>query len=416
LRHLGRWLLCRFEREFAPTNKSENEMSGSRMRAVAILTLCAALSPFAAHARKLTTLYTFSAGAGGFEPDGTLIYDHETLLGTTEYGGGTGCSNHHGCGTIFAIDSRTGAETILHDFDEAPNAEYPAGGLTPEGGNLFGTSIDGGAANLGTVFSFNRATGAETILYSFKGGTDGELPVAGLAYHDGMLFGTTTNSGSSGFGTVFAVDVSTGVETLLYAFKGRHDGNNPLAGVIYQSGELYGTTQLGGKDGCNGFTCGVVFKVDVKTGVETVLHAFKGGRDGSGPFAPLIYQGGMLYGTTAGGGGACTGGCGTVFQLNPATGAETVLYRFKDGQDGSAPLTPLLFQGDNLYGTTGFGGGTGCGGPGCGTVFVVDATTGAEKVLYRFTGQTDGNLPGGLVLHNHFLYGTAHWTLFKLKL
>ncbi len=50
-----------------------------------------------------------------------------------------------------------------------------------------------------------------------------------------------------------------------------------------------------------------------------------------------------------------------------------------------------------------------------GTIFVVDIKTGAKKTLYRFIGDTGGNLPGGLALHNRFLYGTAHWTVFKLK-
>jgi uncharacterized repeat protein (TIGR03803 family) len=255
-------------------------MSSSRIRAVAILALCAALSPLAAHARKLTTLYTLPAGAGGHEPNGTLIYDHGSLVGTTEFGGGTGCSNGNGCGMVFEVNAKYGAETVLYSFGDRPDAELPVGGLAFREGSLFGTSNGGGTAGLGTVFSVNRTTGTETVLYSFKGGADGGGPDVTPAYYGGNLFGTTATGGTSGVGTVFALSVSTGVKTILHSFGGGHDGNNPLAGVIYQSGALYGTTQLGGSKQCFGNGCGIVFKVDAKTGAETVLYVFKGNRDG----------------------------------------------------------------------------------------------------------------------------------------
>jgi uncharacterized repeat protein (TIGR03803 family) len=119
---------------------------------------------------------------------------------------------------------------------------------------------------------------------------------------------------------------------------------------------------------------------------------------------------GNLYGTTYQGGGAgCNGaGCGTVFRVTPG-GTETVLYSFAGGLDGAQPLAGVILdtQG-NLYGTTYHGGGSGCGGNGCGTVFKV-TPGGSETILYSFTGDTDGGLPlAGLVMDAQgSLFGTA---------
>jgi len=137
------------------------------------------------------------------------------------------------------------------------------------------------------------------------------------------------------------------------------------------NGALYGTTESGGTD-ChdNGIGCGTVFSIS-PSGSEKVLYAFKGGSDGEAPFADLIYFRGALYGTTAfGGGSGCNGnGCGTIFKLAP-DGTETVLHAFAGGNDGASPAGLINIDG-TMYGTTGSGGGTGCGGTGCGTVFSI---------------------------------------------
>jgi len=116
---------------------------------------------------------------------------------------------------------------------------------------------------------------------------------------------------------VFKVD-DTGKETVLYAFTGWSDGNEPFNEnlVLDAKGNLYGTTEQGGDLACNaGYGCGTVFQVDA-TGKETVLHSFTGdGGDGVGPLAGLVLDAeGNLYGTTAYGGAY---GYGTVFKLTP---------------------------------------------------------------------------------------------------
>lgn len=236
------------------------------------------------------------------------------------------------------------------------------------------------------------------VLYAFSGGSDGAQPLAGLIRDSaGNLYGTTQGGGLTpglctltGCGVVFKLD-PTGKETVLYRFTGGADGLYPTAGLIQDSaGNFYGTTSAGGlsDDGCG---CGVVFELDPATGKETVLHAFTGA-DGSAPSGTLLLdKAGILYGTTAEGGlsGGCGGGgCGVVFKLDPATGEESVVYTFSGAADGGQPTAGLI-QGSagNLYGTTSAGGllsdEGGCG-QGCGVVFKLDPTTGTETVLHAF--------------------------------
>jgi uncharacterized repeat protein (TIGR03803 family) len=236
---------------------------------------------------------------------------------------------------------------------------------------------------------------------------------------DGLLYGTTLNGSVNycsqncqnndcylGCGTVFAV-TETGDESVVYNFKGNFhnagDGTWPFAGLIWLNGAFYGTTSGGGGTG----NYGTVFTITA-TGQEQVLYAFKGGQDGQAPEAPLILAGGRLYGTTVyGGGTGCGGsGCGTVFAVN-ASGTEQVVYRFASGNDGANAYSGLTVMRGKLYGTTLFGGGSGCGGRGCGTIYDVDPTTNEERVLHRFGTGIDGSFPNGLTPLDGTLYGTT---------
>lgn len=280
---------------------------------------------------------------------------------------------------------------------------------------------------------FGFARYHETLPHSFCSQVncaDGYGPVAGVIMDSsGNLYGTTwlgggggTNSSCfyfDGCGTVFRV-APNGTETVLYAFQGgNNDGANPEADVIMDSaGNLYGTT-LGGGGGsgssCNDYNtvyCGTVFKL-TPSGKETVLHAFQGGSDGGIPRSNLIMDNlGNLYGTTQiGGGSGCGGyGCGTIFKLS-ADGTETVLYSFKGGADGSNPTAGLIMDSNgSLYGTTYEGGPYSCGiyVVGCGTVFKL-APSGKEKVLHAFQGGSDGSEPvAGVIMDSSGrLFGTT---------
>jgi uncharacterized repeat protein (TIGR03803 family) len=180
----------------------------------------------------------------------SLINVKGRLYGTTEIGG------TNGSGTVFSLDLKTGVEKVLYSFSGGTDGEYPEGNLIDVNGTLYGTAGLGGAYNYGNVFSLNPTTGAQTVLYSFRGGTDGVSPVAGLIDVKGTLYGTTEAGGAHNYGTVFSVNLTTGAETVLYTFGGRTDGGNPYPGLVKVMGKLYGTTYFGGT-----YNYGTVFEI-----------------------------------------------------------------------------------------------------------------------------------------------------------
>jgi uncharacterized repeat protein (TIGR03803 family) len=382
------------------------------MLAIAALAAGVALPVCGAHAQTLATLYNFTGGADGAMPYSGLIKKGGTLYGTTTFGGIPDCPN--GCGTVYSV-TPAGNETVLHAFTGGVDGEYPGGYLINVRGNFYGTTASGGDPNCnqtrgcGTVFSVTPG-GVETVLHSFRHGhDDGVFPEAGLTYMGGKLYGTTTRGGANKRGTVYSITLS-GHEKVLYSFQGGTDGAFPEADMVNVDGVLYGTTTYGGGGKCP-HGCGTVFTI-TPAGVETVLHAFTG-KDGAYPGAPLINVGGTVYGTTGFGGNApCatnarSSGCGTVF-LVTASGVEVVLHSFTGGADGANPYGLTLVNG-KFFGTTVNGGGTGCFGFGCGTLFKIENFGFATQYssLSSFTGGSDAANPYGLVHLGSKLYGTS---------
>jgi uncharacterized repeat protein (TIGR03803 family) len=324
-----------------------------------------------------SVLYNFTGGADGSEPFASLIQDSVgNLYGTTFYGGITGSTCSSGCGVVFKVDP-TGKETVLYAFQGGADGANPEASLIRDGkGNLYGTTFDGGSgcdftSGCGTLFRLD-VTGRETVLHSFQGGSDGIYPEAPVIRDDGgNLYGTTVEGGMYGWGALFKVDV-TSRETVLYNFTGGADGGYPFAPLARDTtGSLYGTTFYGGPHGIGGNGFGVVFRLDT-TGSQTVLHAFTGGSDGANPRGGLLLDtAGNLFGTTEIGGDLnCTSpygkGCGTVFALTPQ-GTATVLHEFTGGNDGGSPYAGLVHgTTGNFYGTTTF-----VGGSTVGTVFEI---------------------------------------------
>jgi len=303
------------------------------------------------------------------------------LYGTTLDGGGLG--NHWGVGTVFKLNRDGSAYTVLHFFTGGADGYGPYAGLM-EGsdGGLYGTTFYGGSNTyLGTVFKLNRDGSDYTVLYRFKGGTDGYSPYAGLMEgSDGALYGTTSLGGSNySWGTVFKLNRDGSAYTVLFSFPGGADGARPQAGLIEGTdGALYGTTSSGGS---NDF--GTVFRLNRDGSAYTVLHRFTGGADGAHPYAGLIgASDGALYGTTTNGG---TNNAGTVFKLNRDGSGYTVLRSFTGGTDGAAPYAGLTQGQDGLlYGTT-LGGGSN----GYGTVFTLNKDGSGYRILFSFRGTAD---------------------------
>jgi uncharacterized repeat protein (TIGR03803 family) len=311
---------------------------------------------------------------GGYPNDGAnpyapLIDVKGTLYGTTGYGGGSDCP-YYSCGTLFSITT-SGTEKVLHSFSGYPNdGAHPYAPLIDVRGTLYGTTGYGGVGggcdydssfiDCGTVFS-STPTGTEKVLHTFRGyRTDGAFPLAQLIDVKHMLFGTTSNGGKYGYGTVFSITTGAS-EKVLHSFGTGSDGRAPIAGLIELGGKLYGTTRAGGAHSCGSGRgqyagCGTVFSI-TPDGAEKVLHSFNSA-DGADPAAALVDAGGTFYGTTAYGG---ANGDGTVFSITLG-GTEKVLRSFTGyPNDGAAPMAPLIDVKGMLYGTTSNGGADGDG-------------------------------------------------------
>ena len=148
----------------------------------------------------LKTLHTFEGGADGAAPQaGVFRAANGNLYGTTGYGGA------YNFGTVFELAPH-GHETMLYVFTGGSDGGFPFGDVILDtAGNLYGTTVQGGNANFGTVFELT-ATGTEKVLYSFTDGADGAAPYCGLSLDKlGHLFGTASAGGTSAYGTVFEV-------------------------------------------------------------------------------------------------------------------------------------------------------------------------------------------------------------------
>jgi uncharacterized repeat protein (TIGR03803 family) len=314
---------------------------------------------------------------------------------------------------------------VLHSFTGVNDGSRPIGGLTiGEDGILYGTTTGTEDLNSptrnGTVFSLAPPTSGggvwtlSTIFNLVNYPTYGRIPVGTLAIgSEGILYGTIEVAGAGG--SVFSLTPPAtlgGAWTPNLLTPDTGGGTVPYAGVVIGSGGvLYGTTE--GQ--------GTVFAVAPPSSAGgawtySVLHSFDGSPDGASAFgAVAIGKNGILYGGTHSGGAY---GDGIVYSLTPApmpeSWTENILLNF-DGTDGNADESTLVFgEGGILYGTTVFGGPTGCV-YGCGTVFSLTppATTGAawsEAVLFAFGGEIGGgvNPRGGVAVgKGGVLYGTT---------
>jgi uncharacterized repeat protein (TIGR03803 family) len=195
----------------------------------------------------------------------------EYAYGTAATGGKTSCTGfpNPGCGTAFILKPATGGGWkfgILHSFSGGSDGSYPfAGVILDRAGNVYGTTVGGGAASNGIVFRLKLGSAGwrETILHTFATVNDGALPDAPSALDQaGNLYGTT-QVGGIGFsdGTAFELTPKpkgSWTETVLYSFTGGFDGQNPSSGLIFDTaGNMYGSTSLGG----SASNAGTVFEI-----------------------------------------------------------------------------------------------------------------------------------------------------------
>jgi uncharacterized repeat protein (TIGR03803 family) len=274
-----------------------------------------------------TVLYRFTGSSGdGAAPESEVVFDHDGNMYGTSIDGGHRCE--FGCGVVYKLTPSGGGwtESVIYTFQGENDGEGPFSGLVLDrSGNLYGTTADGGnlACNApygcGTVFQLRPSASGwtENVLYTFQGGNDGQVPIAGLIFdRSGHLYGATAGGGAGGGGTVFMLIPSHGSWTLttLHSFTGVSGPWASLAMDIF--GNLYGTT-LG--DGA--YQLGSVFKLARGTGgwTYTTLHNFTGGGDGGVPSSSVVFDAsGDLFGTASEGGAGCAPfGCGVVWEITP---------------------------------------------------------------------------------------------------
>ena len=330
-----------------------------------------------------TVIYDFKDGSDGAGPIAGLTMDNKgALYGTTENGGAMND------GIVFKLAPPKTAggnwrESVLYSFcaaTDCADGAHPVAGVTlGKKGVLYGTTQFGGTgafgANEGTAFqltppSTKGGAWTETVLHNFcslNDCADGFEPNEGrlLRTGNGVLYGVTTKSDSAG--VIYSLTPSGGsyVQTVLHDFNLQTDGRAPLAGVVAdKAGNLYGTTQSGGDNGC-----GTVFQLH-GSGLQNLYSFCQNAdhSDGAIPYAGVILTPGRhglpsaIYGTTLTGDEATNGG--TVFKLTPGAAGhpwnETVLYSFcsqTDCTDGANPrFGPLLELNGAFYGTTQAGG------------------------------------------------------------
>lgn len=314
-------------------------------------------------------------------------------------------------------------EKILHSFNAWPHGYQPSGGLIADtAGNLYGVVAYGGTYGYGAVYKLTPGSNGytQTLIYNLGATTGGNAPLGSvtgpaspvgtlLIDGEGNLYGAAVG-GTAGGGFIFELVVHSNgqyTEKTLRNFHGE-DGFNPNGGFIFdKAGNLYGTTENGGGLGtrsCIDGGCGTVFELSPQANGQwslTTLYRFTGGSDGSLPNANLVFDGaGDLYGSTREGGDVGEGlGNGVLFEVSPnaSSWTEKVLYAFTGGTDGGEPDNIISDSAGNLYGATAVGGSsTACRGYSCGAVFELSSSGGAwaESVLYSFQ-DTDGESPAG---------------------
>lgn len=369
-----------------------------------VLALGVIAAPPAA-AQTFSVIHTFTGTTDGQDPLAGFVIDGSGNLYGTATGGGTSWR-----GVVFKL-APSGTETVLHNFTGGADGEDPEGQLVMDKvGNLYGTTYSGGPSNAGTVFEVSK--GKEKVLYAFTGGADGGSPVAGLTFDKaGNLYGTTTAGGSSGNGAVFRLAVPAvagGVwkQSVLYSFGTGTDGAIPVAGVALDaSGNLYGTTSAGGTYGY-----GTVYELkrSAPQWTEAILHEFALASDGAVPYAGLVLDSkGNLYGAASDGGGGGSNGGGTIFELTRGTAGWTfnVIYSLP-GWGISGTFRNLLVQPGKIYATTHCDGNYSAG-----TVYELTLTGGVwtYDLLYDFTGATDGQFSFSNLVSDKEgnLYGTT---------
>jgi len=393
-----------------PCDRISDRLFAATSLIVLMLTLCGTSS-----AAKYRVLYGFSGGYDGGGLYSGVIVDAKGDL----YGGTLGGGNGQG-GTIYELQHNpdgSWTKTVIHDLDFHTDGGEPQDGMVFDAaGNLYGTTSNGGPQGFGTVFQLVPNPNGEwplNVLYDVGSFT-------------GLVFDPSGNLYGLGAG-VFELSPGPDGWTYreIYDFRQGDAGGFYAPMILDPAGNLYGTSAFGGNGPpyCFGDSCGTVFKLHPNgdgTWTEHLLHKFAAWKyDGQNALGSAVRDAaGNLYGTTIQGGshrthrGQCEVGCGTIYKLAKQPNGhwkETILYNFPNYHDGLGPSAGLTMdRAGNLYGTTGSGGDPNCS---CGVVFKMTHNpddTWTYTVLHRLH-VADGALPVATMVMDKKgnLYGTT---------
>lgn len=383
-----------------------------------------------------TNLYEFSPQAVGWETNGDgaspkaqLLLNNGTLFGSASSGG---VMNG---GTVFSINSDGSDFSNLCNFSSSGASGYQPSGVILYGNALYGTAEYGGSSNSGAIFEIGpggfapihefSSTEFDSSTYLETNG-DGAYPAAPLIVsgnNPAILYGTASQGGAGGGGTVFALNTNGLNFTVLHNFT-NSDGQSPQGALLLSGNTLFGTTHFGGSSGN-----GTVFKVNTDGSGFTTLYNFSStgydpitlgltNGDGAYPQAALLLSGGMLYGTTENGG---PNGSGTIFEVDTNDGSHfAVLYSFSSltenavtfaqtNLDGANPYSTLAQCGQMLYATTYDGGSAGEG-----TIFALSLAMAPPTLAIKQSGNLviiSWPYPStGWTLEQNSSLSTANWT------
>ncbi len=353
--------------------------AAGRMLAIAtgVMLLAFSSAAFAQYAE----LHNFDCVADGCNPN------MPALLAQGRDGGlyGTMPTQTSGNGTVVSYEL-SGVFGTVHNFLQG-EAYHPQSGLSMGlDGSFYGTSTNGGTPGFGTVYKVSPA-GAVTILHTFANGTDGAYPWATpIQASDGNVYGATYNGTNAG--VVYKI-TQTGVFSTIATLASKTQA--PF--IQAADGNLYGTTQYGGT-----YNQGTVFKMTT-AGKVTIIHSFNSTGDGQIPIGPVMQASdGLLYGLTSTGGQF---GQGILYKMTTAGGSYTIVHQFQLSEGSSSPTGLVQGSDGYLYGVMPLGGGNSFG-----TLFKVKTNGTLFSVVYNFAKATGGNPYATPTLHtNGKIYG-----------
>ncbi|MCX8515255.1 MAG: hypothetical protein ORN24_06760 [Burkholderiales bacterium] len=317
-------------------------------------------------------LHDFVNPEDGAFPNSALILNADGYLYGTTVFGGSSAKCDFGCGTIYKID-KNGNEQVLHSFDNSDGSAPYAKLTIDKNGMIYGVTSGGGNYGGGTIFQITPQLQLNT-LFSFTKNDMGYSPQSALVLGaDGEYYGTTLyGDGGNYYGSIFKMDQNNNV-SVVHSFTGSEDGSFPNSEpILAKDGSLYGTTNLGGDAKCNSIGCGTVYKL-TPSGQKITVYAFQDRSSGIDPSSNLVMDSaGNLYGATNLGGKdsfKTPNGFGVIYKID-VNGNYSVIHEFQGGNDGYDPEGNLVIDSaGNIYGTT-FAGGT----EDLGTVFEITTT------------------------------------------